>query len=94
MPRFAHLTTEIFMPTPQATPAQPQAAPPKPEAPKPPKTHLFVSKEAEPYQFAVMGIKSVRYQKDRGRIAWEVPADKVERFKKHFHVKRGRIKKV
>jgi len=51
----------------------------------------FISSEAEPYGFKVMGIDALRYPKDPSKLLWKVKKEDVDRFKRHHFVKRGRV---
>ena len=52
----------------------------------------YESREKEPVQFEAAGIRSVR-DFSSGRLLWEVAADDVARFEKHFFFTTGRIRR-
>lgn len=63
--------------------------PPKPE---PSDITAFESRDEEAGMFEITGIRSTRLP--NMKLRWEVPADKLEKFSKHHHVVRGRVKKI
>ena len=50
----------------------------------------YESREKEPRQFDVAGIRSIR-NFDNGRIEWEVPSADVERFEQNHFFRNGRV---
>lgn len=71
----------------EAKKAAPKKAAPKKSAKK---DAIFISREKEPMQFSILGIRA-RRDDARSRLVFEVPAELVERFRRHHHVLIGRV---
>lgn len=50
---------------------------------------IFQSKESEPTEYAINGIRAFRATDNR--LRWRVPVDGADRFAKHHHVMTGRV---
>lgn len=68
----------------------PKQKAPKQKAPEPPV--IFESAERESHQFSICGINPSRNQSGH-KLVYEVPADILDRFERHHHIKSGRVRR-
>jgi hypothetical protein len=59
-----------------------------------PSVVVFRSRNKEPREFQINGIRARRNVEHPGRCEWHVPGDKAEAFERHFHIVRGRVLRV
>ena len=77
----------------------PKTVTPIAPAPKTPAKIRFESRNPESSQFSVLGVRGMRKEGSRSSdepltVVWDVPADMVERFERHFFVATGRIRRA
>lgn len=53
-------------------------------------TVVFVSREPETVRFDIAGVRGL-WDSGRSRLVWRVPPDRLEAFRKHYHVTSNRV---